>query len=147
MNVNYVLSFLLISLVLFTSCEVNANDENNSFSNETEVELFTIKSLGIFDEGFCSKNDLKDKVIMIESKYCGHCQKTKPEFLEACHEKGITPLMLDLSVEKDRELMESYSLQALYTPTFIFGCNYYIGAMNKENYLELLTIFEGDKNE
>ncbi len=147
MKTNYILLISFMVLLIFTSCELNSVESSDNISNQDSIEIFTIKSNGEFDEDFCVKSGLKDKVIMLESKYCGHCQTTKPVFLEACHEYDVTPIMLDLSVPEDREIMESYNLQAVYTPTFIFGCKHYVGAKDKDAYLELLSTFEGDKNE
>ena len=79
---------------------------------------------------------------MLESKYCGHCRETLPLFEEACEEQGVIPEILDLSVKEDQERMYSLGIQVQYTPTFIFGCNYYVGVKTKEKYLNYINQIE-----
>ena len=109
----------------------------NGCSNQ-EMDIVTIDKDGSFDPLDCKNRGLNDKVIMLESKYCGHCKATLPFFLQACAEKGVEPSVLDLSVDEQREQMESFGISIQYTPTFIFGCDYYVGVHSKEDYLTFL---------
>ncbi|MFP4118778.1 MAG: thioredoxin family protein [Candidatus Woesearchaeota archaeon] len=99
----------------------------------------TISKDGSFSEKECKQKGLQDKVLMIESKYCGHCQETKPGFEQALEESGMTAEFYDLAEpEEQKELMDEYGISVQYTPTFVFGCNYYVGAYEKEQYVGFL---------
>ncbi len=134
---------ILISLLMVTSLTLSGCVDSNSMQgNSTSDDKVTISSQGTLDPEFCKEKGLNDKVIMIESRYCGHCQTTKPKFLDACDEKGIEPVVIDVSVQEDQDLMESYGIQTRYTPTFLFGCDHYVGAMDKQTYLSLIDSFK-----
>jgi len=121
--------------------------------NETPPEIrppldfFTITQSGSFPEQECINRNLDDKVIMIQSEYCGHCTATLPDFIAACQERNITPSVLDISTKEGRVAMGDFVILIQYTPTFIFGCEYMVGTRPKAGYLELLDGFlEADKN-
>ena len=78
---------------------------------------------------------------MLESKYCGHCKATIPDFKDACAEKGVEPIILDLSVDEQRVQMMSYGISIQFTPTFIFGCDYFVGVKTKQEYSDSLDKF------
>jgi len=44
--------------------------------------------------------------------------------------------VIDTSTTEGWELLESYDLSVLYTPTFVFNCEYFIGA--REDYAGLM---------
>ena len=79
---------------------------------------------------------------MLESKYCGHCKETMPDFKEACDEKGITPIILDISIDEQKLQMESYGIDIRFTPTFILDCEYFVGVKSKEEYVQFLESIE-----
>ena len=87
-----------------------------------------------------------DKVIMIKSKYCSHCKETLPIFLEACEEKGVEPMVWDVSLEPQRKLADEYDIDYRFVPVFVFGCEEYVGVKSKEEYLAFLDKFLGDNN-
>lgn len=118
----WVIAILLISMTLLVAC--------------TSEEVYTISKDGSFTEDECSSRGLGEAVIMIESKYCGHCQETKPTFLQACGSQGIEPELIDVATPEGAARMEELNIQVQFTPTFISGCNYFIGT--QENYLEIL---------
>jgi len=115
-----------------------AGCKTNEMINSRTLNTYTIKSAGSFSIEECKARNLSDKVMMIESKYCGHCKATLPDFKDACEEKGMTPIILDVSNDDQRKEMLSHSISIQYTPTFIFGCKYFIGVKSKETYLQLL---------
>ncbi len=108
---------------------------------EQDPNIVKLDGDGSFTAEQCSSRELNDKVIMFESKYCGHCRETLPDFTEACEDKDITPIILDLSEEEQVAQFESYGIELVGTPTFIFGCNYIVGARDKNVYNENLDIF------
>ena len=123
---------LIILLLIFTvGCE----------KEPKEFETITIAGPGFFETEICEERGLDDKVIMIGSKYCGHCEKTKPDFIETCEKKEIKPIILDLAEEEHREKLKSFGIEVHYTPTFIYGCKYYVGERTKKEYLKLCEEF------
>ncbi len=161
LNVFAVVLLVLLALSLFgcqnqpappdfpvddTSSGNSTNDNNNSGnsnsqSGDSELEIITIKTDGSFTQEECEKRALDDKVFMLESAYCPHCKETLPDFKEACAEKGVEPIILDLSIAEHRGQMLSHGITIAYTPTFVFGCDYFIGGRSKEFYLQAMDKF------
>jgi len=138
MKINTILIILLcFSIVCYAGCQSSATPDNNEKNNN----ILTITGDGVLSVEECETKALGDTVMMLESKYCGHCKATLPDFEEACEEKGVKPVILDISEESDKAVMESHNVEIMYTPTFIIGCKYYIGAKQKEEYLQLLEDF------
>ncbi len=108
------------------------------------VETIEITSEGTFSGLQCKAHNPDYEVVMLESKYCGHCKETLPKFLEACEELGIKPIVLDLADAEDATIAkEKYKVRIKYTPTFIFGCNYVVGTQpTKESYSNLLNTYQ-----
>ena len=101
---------------------------------------------GSFEEDDCRSRCLTNKVIMIKSSNCWKCTDTEPDFLAACEEREIKPLILDVTHSDDFLLLNSLGIDIAGTPTFIFGCDYYLGVMgSKEDYLEVIDIFLSGK--
>ncbi len=98
-----------------------------------------ISEAGSFSETFCSENALEGQYVMIGSAYCSHCVETKPVFEEACTESGTNCVVLDISTTEGTDAMNNLGISVMYTPTFIFDCDYFVGALDKEGYLELLA--------
>jgi len=136
-----VIAILLIGLVAILSL-TGCNHEPESTENNSIIK---ISASGTFTEQECQERGFENKVIMFESKYCGHCKATLPDFQEACEEKGIVPEILDLSVTEELQKAESYNIEIMYTPTFIIGCDYYIGTTSKEEYLERLDSVQNNQ--
>ena len=54
----------------------------------------------------------------------------------------------DVSIKDQEMQMKSYGIQVQFTPTFIFGCEYFIGVKSKEEYLLLLDKYlEGGQHD
>ncbi len=122
-----------------SSINSSTGDEHNQ--TQGQIKLFTITKDGSFQLDECKSRGLENEVIMFESKYCGHCATTLPVFQEACRDMGVEPTILDLTDGEAKELMKSYGLDIRYTPTFVFGCDYYVGVKTEENYLRLCELF------
>ena len=153
-NKKIVIIFCILLVILLAACQDEDNNSNGNpaddnqtnssqETNDIKFEKLTITSPGAFPKEGCKARGVIDKVIMLESKYCGHCKKTMPILQEACRERGIEPIIIDVTIPEQREQMESYGVQIAYTPTLIFGCDYYIGTRDKQGYLKLLDKFIG----
>ena len=137
-------TLLLIVLVatLLSACSSNSNTQSENTTNGAEQSFDTvlINSKGSFDQAFCKQYNLEDKAIMIESEYCGHCQETKPDFKAAMKQTGVNAEIIDVAVKGENQRLEDeYGIQIQYTPTFIVGCDYFVGAKDKEEYVTLLN--------
>lgn len=119
----------------------------DSIEDAAECVLGTFKNVfiwesGSFEEHDCRSRCLANKVIMIKSSNCWKCTDTEPDFLAACEEREIKPLILDVTHSDDFLLLDSLGIDIAGTPTFIFGCDYYLGVMgSKEDYLEAIDVF------
>jgi hypothetical protein len=108
----------------------------------SSCERTFISESGTFEAQDCQARCLTDKVIMLKSSLCRHCTDTEPDFLAACEEHGVTPLILDLTHPDDFLFLDSLGIDIIGTPVFIIGCDYYVGSMDsKEDYLEVIDIF------
>ena len=108
---------------------------------EKDPNIVTINGDGSFTAEECQSRGLNDQVIMFESKYCSHCKETLPDFIAACEDYNITPIILDLSEAEQMAQFETYDIEIVGTPTFIFGCNYMVAVKTKEVYLASLDTF------
>jgi len=97
-----------------------------------------ISEAGSFSDSFCSEKGLEGQYVMIGSAYCSHCVETKPVFEEACTESGTNCVVLDISTTEGTDAMANLGVSVMYTPTFIFDCDYFVGALDKEGYLALM---------
>ena len=141
MTIRKITIALLAITMLLAGCADGDGTVDVPPDNETPPEeVIAITEEGAFSAEQCETHNPGRDVIMIESKYCGHCKATLPLFQEACDELGITPIILDLSVQEDlRRMQEDYKVSVKFTPTFIFGCEYFVGAQqDKESYTELM---------
>ena len=135
--------FFLIAVCFLCGC----SDQDDSISDDVVIvdnvsfEMISIQGDGSFGVDECKLRGVEDKVVMITSKYCGACKRTLPEFLEACDEMGVEPMVLDITIDSDKGMIMSFGVEAHVTPTFLFGCNYYIGSVPKEVYTERLENF------
>jgi thiol-disulfide isomerase/thioredoxin len=106
-----------------------------------DFETVLLSSNGTFDEEDCRARCLHDKVMMLSSSYCPYCKETEPDFVKACKEKGIKPVILYMSDQGDYDIMKSFGITVDSVPTFIFGCDYYMGAGSVHDYLAAIDRF------
>ena len=137
--------FLIISLsiiILLSSSLISCTNtkefskQNNSLNT---YKILTLSGEGNLSANQCKERGLEGKYIMIESKYCSHCQNTKPDFLSAINELNMKSEIYDISNKDERTKMLSKGITIKATPTFIFNCNYFVGEKSKEEYLDLLS--------
>lgn len=133
---------LIFALFFMSGCDNGESllSENSYLANQS-LDTFAIIEDGSFSSGECEARGLGSEVIMFSSKYCGHCMETLPIFMEACEEIGIEPVVLYTTNAADREIIYSYGIEIHYTPTFLFGCKYYIGTEPKFVYKSRINDF------
>lgn len=137
---------ILISIILIIciSCCISGNT-----IEPTEVDITNGSGLGFIlldnevsiPQNLCLERNLTDKIIILESKYCGACRIAVPRLKEIEQELNAKFVFLDLSKQEDVERMKEFKIMPKYTPTVLIGCDIYIGAYSKENYKELISDF------
>jgi len=137
--------YLLLSLITILSIMLVGCTTSPPVSDDPN-DIVKLGGDSSFTKEQCEARGFTDKVIMLESKYCSHCQQTMPDFISACNEHNVTPIILDLSIVNHGKQLESYNLEIVGTPTFIFGCDYIVGARNKETYSNKLDDFLNSRN-
>ena len=105
------------------------------------VKTITLDSETEIPPETCAERGLCDKVVMLESEYCGHCRIAEPILKEIAQEKGLDFEFLDVSKKEGRTVMESHGINVKYTPTLIAGCAVYIGSKSKEEYVQIIDKF------
>ncbi|NOR84723.1 hypothetical protein GQ473_01255 [archaeon] len=142
---NIILWFSIVLVLFLAGCvskpSVYSSTGDELNQTQEQFELFTITKDGSFQLDECKSRGLENKVIMFKSKYCGHCAATLPIFLEVCREMGVEPTILDMTVNEDKDEIKSHGLEIMYAPTFVFGCDYTVGAKTKEKYISMCGLF------
>ncbi len=131
---------LLIGLMVLAGC--SSNLPGNTGNQDVVLQKFKIASNGRLPDSFCDANGLEGKVVMIESKYCSHCQENLPVFKKVAGEHSVDVEILDLAVKEDYDKLSSYNLEVQYTPTYLYDCNFYVGSQTEESFNELFNSLE-----
>lgn len=126
----------LILILLIAGCASPTPESQGD--EQAGLGMVTISEDGSLSPEECERRGLEGKVLMLESRYCGHCRETRPDFIAACEDAGIEPMILDVSEDEGAKALRSYGISIRYTPTFVIGCDYYVGAMSMEEYISLL---------
>ncbi|MFW6378438.1 MAG: thioredoxin family protein [Nanoarchaeota archaeon] len=137
---------IMLLALMMTACSSDT-DSSRSDENESIPDTITIQGDGTLPKEFCERHGLDSKILMLESEYCSHCKATRPDFEQALENTGTEAEILDVSVKEDQErITEKYGLEIQYTPTFVFGCDYFVGVKTVDEYETLLekTQQEGD---
>ena len=124
---------------------VDVNDTNMS-GDQTEddtLEFIIIDKEGTIEPGICSARKLDDKIIVLESRYCGACRIAVPILKEIEEELNMEFIFLDLSKQYDSDRLKEFRIMPQYTPTVLVGCDVHIGAKSKEVYREAIGEFLG----
>ena len=149
-----IIIFIAIAAAVMSSGCINGNGigaepfnpdgmNNNSNDSGDGLALITLNAEGPIAAGLCSERGLNDKIIMLQSKYCGACKIAMPRLKEVESETGADIIFLDLSEKGDLETMKSFHIVPQYTPTLVVGCDVYIGAKSKDSYKNIVEAFMG----
>jgi thiol-disulfide isomerase/thioredoxin len=141
--VKRVLFVVFILAAVFISGCTNTPPNGNSSSNDnsTGLELIEISEEIVISQELCSERGLQDKVIVMESMYCGACKVAVPRLQEIEQELEASFIYLDLSKPEDLERMKSFGVVPRYTPTTLVGCRVMIGAYSKEQFKQVIEPF------
>lgn len=135
----FLISILFSILLLTQGCTDRGCDTPTSYTIEDGVIL--LDKEGSIPCDLCEERGFHDKLIVLESKYCGACRTAVPKIKEAAEELNADILFLDLSNAADSQKMKNFKVQPYYTPTMLAGCSVYIGGKSKEEYVDLIKKF------
>jgi len=125
---------------MITGC----SDGCDSFTGYTINEgILVLDKEGTISCELCEERGIKDKIIVLENKYCGACKTAVPKIKEAGEETGAEVIDLDLSEEANVNKMREFRVMPYYTPTMVVGCDVYIGGKSKEEYKKIFSEFLG----
>jgi len=114
-------------------------EEASPISGATTAIL--IEQDGPINQNLCEERGFNDKIIVIESKYCGACRIAVPILKEIEQELNTEFIFLDLSKDEDQEYVRDLGIVPAYTPTMLVGCEVIIGAQSKEFYQKKVEAF------
>lgn len=134
------LIILLGIVVLLEGCKGGDCQTPTGYTVEKDGTILLDRE-GTIPCELCEERGLEDKIVVLESKYCGACKVAVPLMKEAGEEAGVEILFLDLSVKEESQKMEGFKILPSYTPTMVAGCNVYIGVKEKEEYKEIIGDF------
>ncbi len=126
-------AIVLVMIIAASGCPNGSADYD---VNATEPIM--LEKEGAIPHDLCAERGLDDKIIVLETKYCGACKEAVPLLKELEQELGVDILFFDISVNEDREKVEEFGIIVRYTPTVVIGCDVHIGSYPKEKYESLI---------
>jgi len=136
-----ILLIVVIVVLMVLSSKPNNNNQNTN-SDSNVLKTFFINKDGPIPPANCEAADGNNKIIIIESKYCSACK----EFLKTLDNLKDSPYIFhlyDITESEKRDFIENtLKVDAQYYPTSIIGCDAYIGAMDENTLLEVLSTYE-----
>ena len=139
---------IILILISIIGCQNNLNEDltytNHNDSNKVDNQIITLdKDITLTSEQ-CNERNLTDKIIMIESEYCGHCKIARPILEQIAEERDLEIIFLDTSKKEDREKMQNFGISIKYTPTVLINCKVTIGSKEKSEYEAIIDEFLND---
>lgn len=138
------ISLLLILVISGCSSNTTGDAVSGDSTAGAEPDIIALDKDTRLSSEQCAARGLNDKIIMLESEYCGHCKIVEPILKQITQEKGIDILFLDISKKEEREKMEEFGISVRYTPTLVVGCEVLIGSREKPEYESAIDEFLAD---
>ena len=146
-----IIAISLVAILFSSGCtntdngNLNGNDTEptkmNISNNTSNLDFIILDKEGTIAQELCSERGLNDKIIVLESRYCGACRTAVPRLQEIDQELQAGIIFLDLSEGQYIKTMEEFRIYPQYTPTVLVGCDIYIGAYQKDTYKEIIEAF------
>jgi thiol-disulfide isomerase/thioredoxin len=130
--------FLIAASLMYGCTQEGCNSPTGYTVNDGIIML---DKEGTISCELCKERGVNDRIIVLESEYCGACKAVAPNIKEAAEELGAEVLFLDLSKESDSIKMNGFGVMPYYTPTMLVGCDVYIGGKSKEEYKQIIGSF------
>jgi len=140
-----VLGIALVAVLglIFLTAPAPKPDINNNTNPTGVITLSTSYDRQSLPAEFAASHNLTDKLIMIESKYCGACRDAMPKIEALEQEMNVSFIFYDLAEDADRAAVTALGLEPTRTPTFLFGSKVVIGDLSKDEYRSLIDEFLG----
>ncbi|MDD4983639.1 MAG: hypothetical protein PHH82_02225 [Candidatus ainarchaeum sp.] len=136
-----VLVLLVIVIVVLMVLSGNSNNSNNDTNSDSNVlKTFFIAKDGPIPAANVEAGNIKDKIVVIESKYCGACKEFLKTIEKVEQDTNYVFHKYDVSESEQRSYIEdTLMVDFQYTPTTIIGGDAYIGFMDENTLLETLS--------
>lgn len=128
----------MIIIAIIVGYLVYANKNSNSDQNGNNLEVIVLDKEETMPLDACEARNLSDKIIILESKYCGACNVVVPDLKQIEEELSAEFLFLDLSEKEDTEKLKEFKIWPKYTPTVLMGCKVLLGGHSKEEYKQII---------
>ena len=137
-----------IAVVLIILCFLGLTMASGCTSKEPEIQIenqvYMIEDESDIPPEYSAL--LKNKVIVLESKYCTACKVIIPKLENIEKELNMEFEYLDLSEESARQRTIGLGIIPQYTPTVVINCKVLIGAYPEDVYREtIIQAFEKDE--
>lgn len=132
---------IIIFLLIWSICSAQEKASKTSFSIVEKIRINSEMSIA-----FCKERSLSKKIIFVVSKFCPHCQKSRPILEKVINNNKLKQYYtcLDLANSEDRMKLSSYGLEVIYTPTLIINCGASIGSKSEKEYGLLIERFKNE---
>lgn len=141
-HLKVILSMLFV-LALILKCQIGwAKQEATDRKPTKRIEVVYLDSDKVIPN--CAERKLNNKIILIVSRYCPHCQKAIKTLNPLITQYNLTNYfkVYDLIDSDDLDaIANDYQLNVPHVPTFIVGCKAYVGLSEPEEYKEYLQHF------
>lgn len=140
MKLTKLIIFIILALFLL-SCRPQSGDCDVSPGDYTVQDgLVFLDKEGTLSCELCDPRGLHNKIIFLESKFCGACKVAKPRIKTAAQETGVEVLFLDLAERTDlQKATEQFQVMVKFTPTMLVDCDVYIGSKSLEEYQKIFS--------
>ena len=136
-SIGIIIAAIFVGYLIYT----NQNTIPNATQNEINLEPLVLDKEGVILLDACLERNLSDKIIILESKYCGACKIVVSKLQQIEQELSAEFIFLDLSKKEDIEKLKEFKIWPKYTPTVLIGCDVFIGDYPKEKYKSLIENF------
>jgi len=139
-----IVTIIVIAGIIFAIYSPNTNlPSTNVDSNTNIAKLFYIDKEGPIPLQNCTDGNIQNKIIIIESKYCGACKVFK-EVTNLVESKTDYKFNTYDVTESDKYdfIKNVLHLDFKYTPTMIVACNAYIGVKDENTLLDILSQYQ-----
>ena len=91
----------------------------------------------------CKTKTLKNKILLITSRYCPHCKEAKETLIPIINQCSLTNnfQILDIINKEDAQTLNDLGIIISGVPVLIVNCQAYVGTKSVDQYQDLLIKF------
>ncbi len=140
-NISIIFIIGVVIAAVIVGYFVYANQNSNSNQNGNNLAVLVLDKEEIIDLDACAARNFSNKIIILESKYCGACKVVIPALKQIEQELSAEFFFFDLSKKEDTEKLKKFKIWPKYTPTVLIGCKILIGDHQKDEYKQIIENF------